>query len=313
MISINALLFLFVLEFLLISSCLTIVLFMKNRKHSVREIHIRKKREGLQSYLEKEVLEQQNKVNKFKDEMDNKEDFETLMVRERLVTKLGFLQAALDELTKSEGDDISFWENTHTQFNEIMKDLFQRMRELEMGRRRALKKTLDSDEEVVKLNDLVKDLKQKVTALYMYKDMFQNLEKKFKKIHEMNGTLKQNLITAMEKLGESEEIEKMLSQFEHSNKELEMCAGVLEMENKRLQEKMEGFEAEVNTLSDVLEESVTREEFEKVQAENESSSKKIEELESELQDKINAHTELQNNFGYLEKEYYALYKEHVAD
>lgn len=131
MIRIDALLFLFIVEFLLIFMGLAIYMFFRYRGRSKEVIILEKKRMDFIRFLEESVIKFQQKIKKFKDGKES-ENEETMLVREAIEIKVGFMLAALDGCKKGEGDEKIFWEHLAGWFDKFIGGQLKRIRELEI-------------------------------------------------------------------------------------------------------------------------------------------------------------------------------------
>jgi hypothetical protein len=91
-------------------------------------IILEKKRMDFIRFLEESVIKFQQKIKNGK-ELENEE---TMLVRETIETKVGFMLAALDECKKGEGDEKIFWEHLAGWSDKFIGGQLKRIRELEM-------------------------------------------------------------------------------------------------------------------------------------------------------------------------------------
>ena len=128
MIRIDALLFLFIIEFLLILMALAIYLLFRCRRKSKEVIALKKKKMDFIRFLEESIIKFHQKIRKFKES----ENEETMLVREAIETKEGFMLAALDGYKKGEGDEKIFWGHLVGWFDKFIGEQLKRIRELEI-------------------------------------------------------------------------------------------------------------------------------------------------------------------------------------
>lgn len=162
-------------------------------------------------------------------------------------------------------------------------------------------------EEIQKKDDIIEEQQRCVIELSTLQDMFNNLKEKFRSIQEVNTRLKESIKALMPEAEKSQELEKIIADFEYTNKELDLCVGVLQEENERLQKEIANLKEGARSLSNKLQDSVSREEYEMVVQERDGLIKKVERLEDELITRIKDFETLKENYSMLEKEYNALY------
>ncbi len=175
-------------------------------------------------------------------------------------------------------------------------------------RKQTIKKII-SDGEIQKLRNDIERQKNKIVELLSWKDMFNELDKRFQLVRTINVKLKDSLTVLIPEDERSEELKKIIADFEYTNKELDMCVGVLKQETESLNQKMKYFEDEIDGLSERLQRSVNKKEFDRILAERDELAGKLRKLEKEPNNRAKAYKDLQDKYTSLEKEYNALYRD----
>jgi chromosome segregation ATPase len=169
-------------------------------------------------------------------------------------------------------------------------------------------KEIISRGEINRLRSEIQDKEKINTELLAWKDMFDNLQKKFEQIKGVNAKLKEAIALLIPEAQRSKEYEQLIADIEQNNKELDMCINTLQKENEELDKKAKSFQREISELSTELQHSVSMEEFKKVSAEKKRLEIQVERLKEELDSMTKQYENLEKNYIWLEKEYNALYK-----
>ncbi len=159
-----------------------------------------------------------------------------------------------------------------------------------------------------RLQSEVGSQEKKNEELVVWKNMFDELQGKFEQVRNVNTQLKEAIEQLVPEAERSKEYEKLITDIEANNKELDGCIGTIKKENDVLSQKVNSFEREVGGLSDLLEQSVKKTEYNKVVAEKNRLELTVNQREAELKDLEGQYEKLEKNYIYLEKEFNSLYK-----
>ncbi len=304
MIKVNALLFLFVIEFLVVSVALTLFMFLRYRK-----------RGGFGSGIGRLLGGLKNEADKCKQRLSTLEGSKEagkLLEKEMIEARLSLIDSAVGALGSKEADSVMFWDAIYEGFNGISGRFLRKMQGLVNDRKKALEEVEsmadESEKKIAELNTVISSQKNQITQMEGYRDMLDLLQAKFAESQEINANLAAELEILVPEAERSDELQKMVADFERNIKEMNTCVNVLEGENKRLGKKTHDIEGEVERLSHVVKESVSYEKYERVLFENDRLKEAIAELESQLKEKSESYERLQQNLETLENEYTALYE-----
>lgn len=143
-----------------------------------------------------------------------------------------------------------------------------------------------------------------------YRHVLDQVQTRFSEIQKGNVKLKDKLTVLLPEAERSEELKKMIVEFEGSFKDMDTCVEVMEKENKHLVEQTAGFEAKIENLTSAAEQSIDKNTHETLLSEHNSFKQQVTDLENKLNEKDQAYESLQNNMKSLEEEYTALYEKH---
>ncbi len=314
MIKVNTFILLFIVEFVLIFLCLSIFLFIKNRKLKAEKIIAERSHEELEKFFEEMISNLQNELNQLGDNLDT----EQMTLKESHSSTLRFIQGVLNGIRSNRDDDRLFWEKVTKNFKEIINNLFQKINtsepEAATEKIEEIKKQdsleYDLKDDVYKLQKIVKEQRKKIINLLGYRDLYESLQQKLITINKINKNLKDTILSIVPQAEISKELEKMLNKFEQNNEELNMCVRVLEKENDRFSHEIKGLEEDVEKLTQSPADSVDRE---ILISEKDALKGRVQELEDKLKHLEKAYENLQKNYDILEVEYSNLYKEHQGN
>ncbi len=162
--------------------------------------------------------------------------------------------------------------------------------------------------EIVRLNAKAGNDGQENEDLLNWKEMFHDLQENFEKVRASNIELQAMVSKLVPEAEQSEEYKNMIKQFEKNNKELDNCLGTLEKENDSLDTKIGDIEDEVKGLTRKLKDSVSKEEFDRIVADNNRLNMKLKNVKEQFDSKTEEYEKLDKNYLWLEKEYNALYE-----
>ena len=138
-------------------------------------------------------------------------------------------------------------------------------------------------------------------------DKFSDLQTKFEQVKNINEKLKDAINKLIPEAKRTKDHEQIFRDIEHSYVELNSFIGALRQEKDQLQAKTKAYESDMSKLSQKLEHSVAKEEFDKLNIQKKSLELKFEKLRKDLEGKVREYDSLQKNYLWLEKEYNALY------
>ncbi len=173
--------------------------------------------------------------------------------------------------------------------------------------RRQKEKEVVYRHEIQELQHSAREQEKQNEELLGFKEAFGNMQRKLDKVRAINLKLKQAIDTLVPEAERTEEYKKLIAEIEQNNKELDLCINTLERENEELAADVTSFRDEVDSLSRKLKDSVSRAEFDKVEAENKRLELRVESLQARLAEKTAEYEKLEKNYMWLEKEYNALY------
>lgn len=136
---------------------------------------------------------------------------------------------------------------------------------------------------------------------------FSDLQTKFEQVKNINEKLKDAINKLIPEAKRTKDHEQIFRDIEHSYVELNSFIGALRQEKDQLQAKTKAYESDMSKLSQKLEHSVAKEEFDKLNIQKKSLELKFEKLRKDLEGKVREYDSLQKNYLWLEKEYNALY------
>lgn len=314
MIRINALYLLLLIEFLILMIAISLYLYYRNRKYRSSEKLIVRGRDDFGVFLEKQTAEKLEDMKNLLSGDEFEDNIETRIVREMHSLRLQFLKSALDGFRKGDTGYRVFWENLFKGFEDIIKDQLQKKRDL-LLKEDTLKTNLNEirllKEERKKLQNVIEKQASKITELMSYKDMFNETQKRLNVVQQSNKDLRSKITSLMDKADEVEGIEDALTVFEKTNRELEMCVGILEKENERLSGDFHVWEEERKRIEAEKEHAkkVDEEEYNRIVQERDEFLTRLKGLEEKLEEKNKALSDLQGRYSILEQEYLVLYKQ----
>ena len=133
------------------------------------------------------------------------------------------------------------------------------------------------------------------------------MQKQFEHVKNINDKLKESINKLIPESKRTKEHEQAFSDIEQFNVELEAFIVTLRKEKEQLHEKIKAYEIDMKKLSQKLEHSVPKDEYDKLNAQKKSLELKFDKMKKDLEDKTKEHENLQKNYLWLEKEYNALY------
>ncbi len=314
MIRINALYLLLLIEFLILTIAISLYLYYRNRKYRSSEKLIVRGRDDFGVFLEKQTAEKLEDMKNLLSGDEFEDNIETRIVREMHSLRLQFLKSALDGFRKGDTGYRVFWENLFNGFEDIIKDQLQKKRDL-LLKEDTLKTNLNEirllKEERKKLQNVIEKQASKITELMSYKGMFNETQKRLNVVQQSNKDLRSKITGLMDKADEGEEIKEALTVFEKTNRELEMCVGILEKENERLSGDFHVWEEELKRIEAEKEHAkkVEEEEYNRIVQERDEFLTRLKGLEEKLEEKSKALSDLQGRYSILEQEYLVLYKQ----
>jgi len=306
--TINALLFMFMVEFMLVSTGILIFLYVKYRRLKENG------RKGGGSVSDEFKDNLKNELNMIAAEIedleksDRKDDDKKLTVSS-LSAKRQFLSAVIMGLENSEEvDEDTAWQAVLKRHDDITAKLFNSI------------KTANKDRKLLK--SLARQLRIQSAQLEEYKNKVVETTEKINNMNRANKELTDTLQMLIPEAEMSAELKEALSRAESSKNELDTCLSTLEEENLRLTEEAGKDKSEINQLSDLADNMANEYNTllkqkkaleQKHKAINEEMNNKNKDLEKKLEEKEKALTALQENFKTLEEEYERLYEETKGD
>jgi len=179
----------------------------------------------------------------------------------------------------------------------------------------------DSQESAEKMQKELTIQSKKKTELSEWKAKFENLQQKFDRMKEVNGTLKEFIRSIMPESAGSENMQQLLSDMDLSRNDLDACISGLKTEMKdrgeqitsnkkqgQLHEKeLKLQKEEITHLKRKLKDTVKKAEFDSIQAEKNRLVIRVEQVEKQLKQKTEEFKKMEKEHMWLEKEYNAMY------
>jgi predicted nucleic acid-binding Zn-ribbon protein len=179
-------------------------------------------------------------------------------------------------------------------------DLFRRIKKLKS-------QAVKFQGEIMKLRLEIENLGNIHNEIEERKEAFIALQSKFEGVRKAGSSLKESIEKLVPNAERSDEYEKIISDIESNNKELDRCISRLQKENEGLRERSEAVHKNINKLSAKLNNSVSRKEYDNVMAEKRTLERVASKLKDEIADITKQYEGLEKNYLWLEKEYNALY------
>ena len=282
MIRIDALLFLFIIEFLILFSILSIYLLSKKKEALSQEKAKTDNNQNLKHFLRKEISDIQKALIEEKEEQKNGDASAKGLSFKKVKGK--FLVSILENLKNSENSDIS-WPKVIKDFDSTTNML--------------VKKINVADSNELSMKQTISKQNKEVKKLRAYQTMLIDLQTDFEKMSTTNSDLSKKLAEMIPEAERSKELQGLLDDFEKNKSELNNCLGTLEQENERLNEKMDRQDDEVDSMAT---------DYNKLLLEKGDLKKEIAQGKETLEKSKKAYEQLSNNFNTLEDEYNRLYE-----
>jgi chromosome segregation ATPase len=161
--------------------------------------------------------------------------------------------------------------------------------------------------EANRLRDDLKNMDIQNGEVAGWENKFSDLQTKFEQVTTINEKLKESINKLIPEAKRTKDHEKIIRDIEQSYVELDSFIGSLRKEKEQLHAKTKAYESDMSRLSQKLEQSVPKEEYDKLNTQKKSLELKFDKLKKDLEDKSKEYDNLQKNFLWLEKEYNALY------
>lgn len=161
--------------------------------------------------------------------------------------------------------------------------------------------------EANRLRDELKNAEMQNDEVSGWENKFTDLQNKFEHIKNINEKLKESINKLIPEAKRTKEHEQVIRDIEQSYVELDSFMGALRKEKEQLHAKTISYESDMSKLSQKLEHSVPKEEYDKLHTQKKSLELKYDKMKKDLDDKAKEYDSLQKNFLWLEKEYNALY------
>jgi len=161
--------------------------------------------------------------------------------------------------------------------------------------------------EANRLRDELRNMVMQNDQVSDWGNKFSDLQTKFEQVKNINEKLKDAINKLIPEAKRTKDHEQIFRDIEHSYVELNSFIGALRQEKDQLQAKTKAYESDMSKLSQKLEHSVAKEEFDKLNIQKKSLELKFEKLRKDLEGKVREYDSLQKNYLWLEKEYNALY------
>ena len=161
---------------------------------------------------------------------------------------------------------------------------------------------------VRRLSHEVKKIEKKSDETDGWKSKFGDMQSKFEVIKTHNAKLKQSIEALIPKAERTKEYEQVIGEIEGSYVELDSFLRDLKKDKLHLTKQSEALQGDIYKLSGKLEESVSKSEFDILQATKHEVDLIVNKLQKELEDRNEAYETLEKNYMWLETEYNALYE-----
>jgi chromosome segregation ATPase len=174
--------------------------------------------------------------------------------------------------------------------------------------RKVQVKAAVSEVGVRRLRHEAKKLEEKSDEESGWKTRFSDMQSKFEVIKQHNEKLKKSIESLIPKAERTKEYESVIGEIEGSYAELDLFLRDMKKEKLHLTEQTESFQGEIKKLSGKLEESISKSEFDILQATKHEIDLKVNKLQKDLEEKNDEYEKLEKNYMWLETEYNALYE-----
>lgn len=161
--------------------------------------------------------------------------------------------------------------------------------------------------EANRLRDELKNMEMPNDEVSGWENKFSDLQTKFEQVKTINDKLKESINKLIPEAKRTKEHEKIIRDIEQSYVELDSFIGTLRKEKEQLYTKTRDYEIDMSKLSQKLEHSVPKEEYDKLNTQKKSLELKFDKVKKDLEDQVKEYDNLQKNYVWLEKEYNALY------
>jgi chromosome segregation ATPase len=161
--------------------------------------------------------------------------------------------------------------------------------------------------EAIRLRDELKNMEINKDNGSGWKDKFSDLQKKYEHVKSINAKLNESINKLLPEAKRTNGHEQIIKDIEQSYIELESFIVSLQKEKELFHAQSKSLEGDINKLSQKLEHSVSKEEYDKLDAKKNGLESKFDKLKEDLAVKSTECESLKKNYLWLEKEYNALY------
>lgn len=161
--------------------------------------------------------------------------------------------------------------------------------------------------EAARLRAELEDAERRSDQSSALEDKFSDLQKKFEQVKAVNERLKEAINKLIPEGKRTKEHEQAIKDIEQSYAEIDSFIGVLRKEKEALRAQSKVFKLDISKLSQQLDHSVSKDDYDKLNSQKKSLELKFAKLKKDLEAKAKEHESLQKNYVWLEKEYNALY------
>jgi chromosome segregation ATPase len=161
--------------------------------------------------------------------------------------------------------------------------------------------------EASRLRDDLKNMVIQNDKASGWENKFSDLQTKFEQVKIINERLKESINKLIPEANRTKEHQQVIRDIEQSYIDLDSFIGTLRKEKEQLHAKTRAYESDMSRLSQKLNHSVPKEEYDKLKTHNKSLELKFDKMKKDLEDQVKEYNNLQKNFVWLEKEYNALY------
>lgn len=312
MIKIDALLFMFIVEAMLLAIGLSAYLFHISRKYKDISGRAEKEKDDAGAFIRK-LLD--NRLGRIKQAPAEQEGVDGEIARESNSVRLRFYKGAADKLGQGDYDIKALMERLVTSFEEITDGQMKSRKEL-LLEKEALSRRLEGSMkdaealkgEMEKAGETIAESKKETAES---RDKLMESMKNLDDIQKRNAALKEKIAELCEKTAGMEAVMGLLGEFEQNNKELDMSVRTLEKENRRLVEECDSLknEAAFALEQKEREKSSAEDKLNRMNERNEKLQERTADIEEKLDNKTKEMAALQKKYDVLEKEYAVLYKE----
>ncbi|MEO5358028.1 MAG: hypothetical protein H7844_12120 [Nitrospirae bacterium YQR-1] len=251
MVRVNYLLFLFLIEFCVLFFGLSILLFIRGRRETIKikttggSFSVEEFRDILNSELEKMT----DNTDAFSETM-GEEDVQKIIQHHVSEAKKNFVNSAIKSLDEGKGDYQNLWHNLYGLYEEVLEAVFTKLQAVS-GEAGGVHDEDEVDHSTKgqpsagQLRAVLAAQKRLMIDILGYKEVFTELVDEFEKIKASNVKIMESF---EEQAASSEELQIVAMDLEKANKYIDKCSKALRKNIENISKKIEDSEQEPSLL-----------------------------------------------------------------